>query len=67
MFFIVLKIYWSVKSDVLIEALLRSAELLIFDLEPLIHRSVALIIARLSLTLIQYIIVLYGLCHLFDT
>ena len=63
---LLVKIYWSVKSDVLMEAPLISAELPIFDLEPLIHRSVALIIAKLSLTLIQYIIVLYGLCHLYD-
>ena len=66
MFFIILKIYCSVKSDVLMEAPSRSAELLIFDLEPLTHRTVGLISEKLNLALIQYIIVLYGLCHLSD-
>ena len=46
------------------EAQSRSAELLFFDLEPLTHRTVTLISVKLSLALIQYIIVLYGLCHL---
>ena len=35
-FYVIFKIYWPVKSDVLMEALSRSAELLIFDLEPLV-------------------------------
>ena len=56
-FFIIFKIYWSVKSEVLMETPSRSAELLIFDLELLIHRTVALISEKLSLALIQYIIV----------
>ena len=53
----------SVRSAELMEALSGSAELLSFDLEPLTHKIVALISAKLSFTLIQYIIVLYGLCH----
>ena len=50
----------------MIEAPSRSAELLLFDLEALTHRTVALRIEKLSLALIQYIMVLYGLCHLSD-
>ena len=42
-FFVMFKIYWSVKSVVLMEAPSRSAQLLIFDLAPLTHRTVALI------------------------
>ena len=44
------------------EASSESAELLFFFyLEPLMHRTVALIRVKLSLASIQYIIVLYGL------
>ena len=74
------KVYLSVRSAELMEAPSGSAELLSFDLEPLTHKTVALIGAKLSFTLInlfirtltatvgfaliQCIIVLYGLCHL---
>ena len=54
-FFIIFKIYWSVKSDVLIEVPSRSAEFLIFDLGRLMHRTVALISTKLSLYMIYAI------------
>ena len=56
-FFIIFKIYWSVKNGVLMK---RHQEVLnFFDLEPLTHGTVALISAKLSLALIQYIVLLY--------
>ena len=62
-FFIIFKIYWSVKSGVLKK---RRQEVLnlFFDPDPLTHRTVALISTKLSLSLIQYVIVLHVLCHL---
>ena len=67
MIFTILKIYWSAKSATLMDAPSRSAELFICDLEPLKHKAVALIRARMSFALIQYMTVLHGLCHFSDS